>query len=333
MLGVSTPEMVAAANRAGCLGSLPLGDLDAEICHEKIRETRKLTNQNFAVNIFCHDLPEINEDLKQKYLQTKIFIDDLASESGIRISSPNFDDLKFHSYHEQIDAIIEENCKILSFTFGVPDENSISKLKENGVVLIGTCTTLEEALLLKNSGIDVICVQGKEAGGHRGTFLGNDENLPSGKEIFTEIHEKINIPLIYAGGISNGAEIQEMLQKEACAVQIGSLLLASKESALKDFEKNRLLQSKPKETVLTRSFSGKNARGIQNKFINSLDETDLILPFPIQNKLTAKMRSEAKNQQNSDFVNIWRGSAHYIFSENSTEEILKHLIKDSNPAQ
>lgn len=94
----------------------------------------------------------------------------------MQVSLPEIKDIKLYPYHEQIDAVIGEDCKILSFTFGNPDDKSIQKLKENGVLLIGTCTSVEEALVLEKSGIDMICVQGIEAGGHRGSF--ETENIP-----------------------------------------------------------------------------------------------------------------------------------------------------------
>ncbi|MDN3694556.1 nitronate monooxygenase [Chryseobacterium tructae] len=171
MFGVSTVQMVAAATRAGCLGSLALADLSADESIELIRETRKLTDKPFAVNIFVHHIPEITDALKEKFMNTRKFLEQLAKENNIEVSLPELEDLKVRSYHELVEAIIKEKCKILSFTFGNLDDQSIQKLKENGVTLIGTCTSVNEALILERSGIDIICVQGTEAGGHRGTLI------------------------------------------------------------------------------------------------------------------------------------------------------------------
>lgn len=125
MFGVSTPEMTAAAAKAGCLGSLALADLSAEKSVELIRKTKKLKNQPFAVNIFVHQIPEITDELKQQYSKTKKYLENLAQENNMEIDLPELESLKINSYHEQIDAIVEEECKILSFTFGNLDNKSI----------------------------------------------------------------------------------------------------------------------------------------------------------------------------------------------------------------
>jgi nitronate monooxygenase len=152
MFGMSTPEMVAAAGKAGCLGSLALADLSADQSVELIRETRKLTDQPFAVNIFAHCIPEITDALREKFIRTKQFIEQLAKENNMDVKLPDLDAIKVKSYHDLIDPIIEENCKIVSFIFGSLDDQSIQKLKANGITFIGTCTSVKEALILEQSG-------------------------------------------------------------------------------------------------------------------------------------------------------------------------------------
>jgi len=327
MFGVSTPEMVAAANRASCLGSLALADLSGDTSIELIRETKRLTNQLFAVNIFVHKIPEITNALKNQYINTKKFLEELAKENNIEVSFPDLNDLKINTYQEQIEAVIEEKCKILSFTFGNIDDQNILKLKENGVVLIGTCTSVEEALQLEQSGIDIICVQGIEAGGHRGSF--DAENIPQvgGFSLLSQVYDAVNVPLTYAGGIYNAQTMSAAKELGAEGFQVGSILLASQESALQDFEKERLRNIHEKEIVLTKSFSGRYARGIKNTFIESLENTEYILPYPYQNKLTGVLRKAARNIKNVDFVNLWVGQSIQQYSQNSTEDILRNFIR------
>ena len=62
MFGVTTSEMVAAANNSGCLGSLPIADLDAQNSLKRIYDTKKLTNKSFAINIFVNNVPEITTE-------------------------------------------------------------------------------------------------------------------------------------------------------------------------------------------------------------------------------------------------------------------------------
>lgn len=329
MFGMSTPKMVAAAAKADCLGSLALADLAAEQSVELIRETRKLTDQPFAVNIFAHPIPEITDALRERFTGTKQFIEQLAKENNIEVSLPELDAIRVKSYHELIDPIIEENCKIVSFIFGSLDDQSIQKLKENDTILIGTCTSVEEALILERSGVDMICVQGIEAGGHRGAFNADHVLQIGGLSLLSQVHDHVKVPLIYAGGIYNAKTIYAAKDLGAQGFQTGSLLLASEESALKPFEKDRLKKVREEEIILTKSFSGRYARGIRNKYIETIENSDYILPYPYQNKLTNALRAAAKALENPDFVGIWVGQSIHQYSELSTTDILRNLIQET----
>lgn len=326
MFGVTTPKMVAAAAKVNCLGSLPLGDLEADKCRELIRETSQLTNKPFAINIFVHRLPEITDVLKEKYKETKQFITQLAREHAMEISLPEMHEIEIKSYHEQIEVVIEENCKLLSFTFGNLAIADINKLKSNHVTLIGTCTSVDEAIMLEKSGIDIICVQGIEAGGHGGSF--SDEYVPKigGLSLLAQVYDSVKRPIIYAGGIYNAPTLLAAKTLGAQGFQTGSLLLGSQESALLDFEKQRLRDLTEHGIVLTKSFSGRLARGIKNAFTEALDKTELILPYPLQNKLTNGLRKKAKANSNADFVSIWVGQSINGYSGESTADILQKLI-------
>lgn len=329
MFGVTKPEMVAAASNIGCLGSLALADLNAEKCIEAIITTKKLTNNAFAVNIFAHEIPEVTETLKVHYAKTKTFVENLAKQQHLDVKLPSIDELKINSYHEQIEAIISEDCKIVSFTFGNLDTQSIDKLKSNGTILIGTCTSVNEAQILEKSGIDIICVQGIEAGGHRGSFT--SENIPQigGLSLLAKVSETTTVPLIYAGGIYDAKTLLASKTLGATGFQIGSLLLGSTESALTDFEKDRLRKVEEKDIVLTKSYSGRFARGIQNTFIDTIEQSGFILPYPYQNKLTSEFRRVARSHKKTELVNIWVGQSINEFSGQSTSDILKKLIEET----
>src|SRR5204863_1987843 len=122
---------------------------------------------------------------------------------NLKVNLPNLDEITFTNYKEQIDAIFAEDCKIVSFTFGNLDEQTIQKFKNKNTTLIGTCTSVKEAEILEQSGIDIVCVQGIEAGGHRGSFT--TDNIPKigGFSLLAQVNEVVKVPLIYAGGIYN----------------------------------------------------------------------------------------------------------------------------------
>ncbi|MFL5787245.1 MAG: NAD(P)H-dependent flavin oxidoreductase, partial [Flavisolibacter sp.] len=134
---------------------------------------------------------------------------------------------------------------------------------------------------------------------------------------------------IYAGGLYNGKTVAAAKALGAQGLQIGSLLLGSMESALKEFEKQKLRNVDESEIVLTRSFTGRYARGIRNAFIEAVENTEYILPYPYQNKLTSELRRVAKAMGNLDFVSIWLGQSINKYSSRPTDEILKELIEDT----
>ncbi len=329
MFGVTTTEMVVSASNLGCLGSLPIADISPDKAIELINKVKNQTDQPFAVNIFVYDVPEIDQKLKDKYRKAKNFIENLADDHLLEVRLPEIEDLTFNDYRDLIDVVISAGCKILSFTFGLPDAASIQKLKANNITLIGTCTTVEESLLLEKSGIDIICVQGSEAGGHRGNFLSEKPTENFGISILEEVASTVSVPVIYAGGIYSGQDIITSKKHGAKGFQVGSLLLGSPESALTGAGKNRLRMLVDDDIVLTKSFSGRYANGVKNTFTCSLYDTANILPFPFQNKLTAELRSVSKANHNLEFVNIWTGKFARDFSERPTADILQILISEA----
>ncbi len=326
MLGVTTPEMVNAANAAGCLGSLPLGDYNYKQSVELIQKCKEITSQNFAVNIFIYDIPEITEDLKIKYDKVKSRLQDLSADLGFNTNFPDINAARPAHYHERIQAVLDENIKILSFTFGNLDDHSIETLKNQNVTLIGTCTNEAEANILIEKDIDMICVQGIEAGGHRGSFQPDKISKIGGFSLLQNIRKLSDKPLIYAGGINDKNSVLAAKTIGADFVQMGTALLCSKESALTPIQKQRLQQIEENEIILIKSFSGRYARGLKNKFTEIFENSDFVLPFPYQNQLTHHFRQIAKEQNYNDFLNLWCGQSYKNLSFNSTSEILSQMI-------
>ncbi|HZG24537.1 MAG TPA: nitronate monooxygenase, partial [Chitinophagaceae bacterium] len=207
MLGVTTPEMVAAVCQQGGLGSLPVGGLSPEKTRELIRKTKAFTPLPFAVNLFANQVP-INTDVEAA-LDMQELLRKISIDNNFDYEMPQPGSLKFYTYTDQIDCLLEENVPVVSFTFGALDASSITALKQRGTVLIGTATCLEEAEILDENGIDMITAQGIEAGGHRGTFL-EDRPLPMIGLIplITTLTGKIKKPIIAAGGIGNGKALK-----------------------------------------------------------------------------------------------------------------------------
>lgn len=325
MLGVTSPEMVSAVSLAGGLGSLPVGGLSPKKTLELIQETKMLTDKPFAVNLFTHTIPPVNKEVSRSMQD---FLQHLGKKYQIPFVPEPLDTLKFYSYKEQIEIILSEGVKIVSFTFGIPDDQAIVKLKKNNILLIGTATCPQEARLLDDKDIDIIVAQGIEAGGHRGTFL-NDIPLPqiSVTSLVSQIAKITTKPVIAAGGINDTKSIHDVLSAGAKGIQVGTAFITSNESLASPAYKHALEQAT--NTILTRCFSGRWARSIHNRMIEELEQSGLLIPeYPIQNSLTMPLRTAAKQLDNKDFISLYAGeSVHKVRKTSSSIEICRQLIQ------
>ncbi|MBW8684971.1 NAD(P)H-dependent flavin oxidoreductase [Chitinophaga rhizophila] len=308
MLGITTPEMVAAVSENGGLGSLPVGGLSPDSTQELIRKTKSLTNKPFAVNLFTNGVPEYNHADAEVMLY---FLEKFCQDHQLTFERQSLDALRFFSYTEQIEVLIQEDIPIVSFTFGIPDAPVMATLKKRGTFLIGTATSVKEATLVQQAGADAVVAQGIEAGGHRGTFL-DEEPLPTiGTFVLVPaIAAHVDIPVIAAGGINSGRTIKAALTLGAQAAQIGTAFIASDESLAFPAYKTALTQAQATDTALTRAFSGRWARGIRNTFMDAITQAGLnIPPYPIQNSITAGLRLKAQQADRKEFTNMWAGQA------------------------
>lgn len=328
MLGITTPEMVAAIANEGGLGSLPVGGLSPEKTLFLIHRTKQLTTQPFAVNLFANEVPEYNVTEARKMQD---FLERLCMEHHITYEHTALEDLRFYNYREQIDILINEQIPVVSFTFGIIDDNSIQKLRAADTILIGTATSTQESVLLEDNDVDMICAQGIEAGGHRGSFI-DDAPLPmiGTLSLVSNIIDKVSRPVIAAGGIHDGKTIKAVFALGAVAAQIGSAFLATEESLAIESYKETLRHSTDTDTQLTRAFSGRWARGIRNKMMMEVENSGVnIPPYPIQNSITTLLRAAAQKQNNKDFTNLWAGQSAYKAEQGASAEIFKKLIEET----
>lgn len=308
MLGITTPQMVAAISNNGGLGSLPVGGLSPEKTLALIRQTKALTDKPFAVNLFAHPIPEF--DAAQASAMQNALIN-ICARHHIQYPTQVIENIRFYHYSEQIEILVTENIPIVSFTFGILSDEAVKTLKANGVILIGTATCVKEALILDEKGIDMISAQGIEAGGHRGTFL-NDEPLPliGSMALVPQILSRVNKPVIAAGGIYDGKTTKAAFALGAKGVQVGTAFIASHESLAIPAYKALLPNTLDTDTVLTRAFSGRWARGIGNQLMNEVEQAGIEIPgYPMQNSLISLLRAEAQKANNKDFTTLWAGQS------------------------
>lgn len=329
MLGITTPAMAAAISNSGGLGSLPVGGLTPARTLELIMQTKALTDKPFAVNLFVHPIPASVD--QQEFNTMQSFLKELCDADGIPLETQSAGSLKFNSYKDQVDVLINENIRIVSFTFGIPDDESIQKFKANGIILIGTATCVEEAMLLDKKGIDMIVAQGSEAGGHRGSFL-NVHNPPliGSMALIPAIAAATGKPVIGSGGIADGKTIVAAFTLGASAIQAGTIFLAGPESLASEAWKKMIINPPEENIILTNVFSGRWARGLKNKLSEQIENSGRqVPPFPVQGSLTAPIRMQAQKSGNTDYIVMLRGQTAARIEEAPAATIFQKLIKQT----
>lgn len=318
MAGITTPEFVAACANAGILGAIGAGYLNGEETRALIRDVKTLTRLPFMVNVFVPEDNERDEEMIKKAVA------DLAPVRKVLGVPKEEYQLQPSPFNEQINVIIEEGVKICSFTFGLPNDEVIRRLKAENVFLIGTATTKREAVLAEEAGMDAVVVQGAEAGGHRGSFDGPLTLIPL-RELLADVVQFVRIPVIAAGGIVSKELAEQAFTLGAKAVQIGTALLATEESGAHFLHKEAVLQAVEGSTGMTDAFSGKAARGIRNLFMEVMTEAT-IAPYPIQNNLTKAIRKEAARQGNANYMSLWAGEHVHLCGGGTVRDVISKLI-------
>jgi nitronate monooxygenase len=308
MAGVSTPDMAAAVSNAGGIGSIGVGTVDAEVTRQMIAATRARTERPFQVNVFCHK-PAVADAAREESWLARLgpeFARYGAKPPGhLTELFPSFliDDAK-------LAVLLAERPPIVSFHFGVPPGDRIEALRAAGIVLLATATNLEEGKIIAAAGIDGVVAQGYEAGGHRGVFDPSSIDDRLGTIALTRLLVRdLDIPVIAAGGIMDGAGIAAALTLGATAAQLGTAFIACPESSADAGYQAALLGAPVGHTVMTAGFSGRLARSLANRFTAVTEgiEREAIPDFPIPYDAARALHTVAKAAGEFGYGAQWAG--------------------------
>jgi nitronate monooxygenase len=328
--GPGTPELAAAVSEAGGLGSLGAAYMTPAQMRDAIRKTRTLTRKPFHMNLFAGGIePRMSFDARPMLaLLTDV-------HQTLELPPPVLPTMPADPFPAQLEVVLEERPTVFSFTFGIPSVEALRRLKERGIVVLGTATTVREGQLLEQAGVDAIVAQGAEAGAHRGTFAGPFETsiVPLQELVCGMLHE-CSLPVIASGGIMDGRDIAAALANGAAAVQLGTAFLACPESGASEAYKRAILAARRDTTVITRAFSGRPARGLTNTFISQLEgREEIILPFPMQNALTRPMRAAAAERGDPEFLSLWAGQGVARARSLPASQLVRRLVEETRNAQ
>lgn len=248
MAGSTTPQLVASVSESGGLGSIGAGYFTPEQLLEDIAKVRQLTTKPFAVNIF---VPSQQSSTLDQIEHMNAWLK--PYRRAFKLEEPVININETHTFEHAIDIVIEQQVEVCSFTFGIPNANVINRLKSAGITLIGTATTVEEAIANERAGMDIVVAQGSEAGGHRGSFLNISHNgheaMVGTMSLVPQIVDAVCIPVIAAGGIMDGRGVLSSLVLGSSGVQMGTAFLTSSDSKASSLLRDSIINSKETDTI------------------------------------------------------------------------------------
>jgi nitronate monooxygenase len=324
--GATTVQLVAAVCRAGALGFLGAAYSTPDAIRQAAAEVRGQTDRPFGINLFAPQPPPEASGDADRVIE---LLASVHTELGIEPpSAPSPGGIEFA---EQLEAVLDSDAAVFSFTFGLLPPGAIEELHQRDRFVIGTATTVDEAVALKEAGADAIVTQGSEAGAHRGTFGPSFDTAMIGTmALVPQVVDAVGVPVIASGGIMDGRGVAAALTLGAQAAQLGTAFLTSDEAGIPPGYKQAILDAREDQTRLTRAFSGRPARGIVNRLMTEIDaQPEAILPFPFQNALTRSARNAAAEQDRAEFLSLWAGQGVRIARRLPAEELVKRIADET----
>jgi nitronate monooxygenase len=318
--GASTPELTAAVVEAGAFGFLAAGYKTPDAVRDDVRATRALTSAPFGVNVFVPGHPTE----PTAYAAYVAGLSEEAARHGVALGPPRFEDDGWDAKLELLEA---DPVAAVSFTFGCPPADVVARLQAAGSSVWVTVTDPDEAERAAAAGADALVVQGIEAGGHRGSFVDADGAEDYGLLALLQLAAaRTDLPLVASGGIASGAAVAAVLCAGARAAQIGTAFMRCPEAGTSAPHREALATGAP--TRLTRAFSGRNARGIVNRFLRE-HSADAPIAYPEVHHVTAPLRAAGRKAGDADVINLWAGQAHELARELPAGELVAALAAEA----
>jgi nitronate monooxygenase len=327
MAGAQGPELAIAVCRAGGLGSLPAAMLTPDCLREQIASVRQATDAPFNVNFFCHAEPEPDPGIEARWRNR---LARYYAEAGIDLSAVPAGPVRA-PFDAALCAVIEETRPaVVSFHFGLPPGELLSRAKAAGALILSSATTVAEARWLEQHGVDAVIAQGREAGGHRGMFLSDDVDAQPGLiSLLPQVRDAVRLPVVAAGGISDGRGIAAAFALGADAVQIGTAYLRSPEATISELHRAALASARDDATRLTNVFTGRPARGLVNRFVAEVGPLcEDAPPFPLAAGAAAPLRAAAEQRGSGDFSPLWAGESVTLARDEGAEALTRRLWAD-----
>ena len=327
--GLSSQRLTAAVSNYGGLGSFGAHGLKPEAIRNVIREIKTLTTNPFAMNLWVSMEDEGALTSTEEAFHRSL--SPLAKHmESVGTAKPSYHPYEPIRFEDQVQILLDEGISAFSFIYGIPSKSILDEFRRKGIALIGTATTVDEAIALEQADVDVIAASGFEAGGHRGSFLQSSEDSLTGTmALVPQVVDAVRLPVVAAGGIGDARGIVAAFALGAEGVQIGTAFLACEESGASTLHREALVSGQAKQTALTRGFTGRLARGIKNRLLDELNQKDAaILPYPLQRALVRHLSIPAEKAGRPEFLPLWAGQSANLSRCTDARALLDTLVKE-----
>jgi nitronate monooxygenase len=319
--GPSTVELVVATAQAGALGFLAGGYKTVSALAEEMAAVRAAGVDAFGVNLFVPGEPTADQAGLAAYLAE---LEPDAAAVGVALGAAAWDD---DEYDAKLEAVLAEPPAALSFTFGIPSVDTIGALQAAGCAVLLTVTTPEEATLALRAGPDGLCLQGAEAGAHRGSLVNHDRpdaDRPV-RALLASVRRRTLVPLVAAGGVGDPEDVADLLVRGADLVQAGTAFLRCQESGAPEVVKDALAATALfGETAVTRAFSGRRARALVNAMVR--DHRRVPAAYPEINNATRPLRAAAARSGDPQHMSLYAGTAFGRAEDRPAAEVVERLV-------
>lgn len=329
MAGATTPAMAAAAANAGAMGSLGCAMMGVGAMAAELRAAQAGTNRSLNVNFFVHARPVPDEDLNAEAAARLAPWYDRLGAGEVKAPAdaiPTFDEAF-------CEAVIACGPTVASFHFGLPEAALVDRLKAAGILILSSATSAAEARWLEDHGADAIIAQGAEAGGHNGWFLPRrGADLTGTMALVPRVVDAVRVPVVAAGGIADGRGVAAALMLGAAGVQVGTAFLATPECASPEVHKQAVIAATGDDTMATRAYSGRLARGIANDFSRDMAAHADWPDFPLMNAATGPIRAASAGAGLPDAVALWSGQGAGLVRAETTAGVVTRLVAETEAA-